>query len=131
MIVDRSPDLPPFFSGHTQLLVYLNRLSLAYFQVKQMTFEGFDLTVEMERMDDRSRPTPQYLVNILAQTLAQNETTFTDLASRLAKRHQDLNEDLAENMRRKGWRELAVSKALAGVAFDGLYIISIWAAQNS
>ncbi len=94
-----------------------------------MTFEGFDLTVEMERMGDESRPTPQYLVNIMAQTIAQDELTFTDLASRLAKRQQELHADFAENMLRKGWRELAISKALAGVAFDGLYIISIWAAQ--
>ena len=127
LITDCSPNLPPIYSGHTQLLVYLNRLSLAYLQVKQMTFEGFDLTVEMERMTDESRPTPQYLVNILAQTLASNE--MTDLASRLAKRHQEINADFADNFRSKGWRELAVSKALTGVAFDGLYIISIWAAQ--
>ncbi len=129
IIVDHSPDLPAFFSGHTQLLVYLNRLTATSLKVKQMAFEGFDLIVEMERTDNKRGPTPQYLVNILAQTLASDDHTPTDFAARLAQSHQALNEDFAESMRRKGWRELAVSNALEGAAFDGVYIISIWSDQ--
>ena len=126
-IMDRSPDLPPF-SDHTLLLNYLSGLSLDHFQVKQMTFEGFDLTVEMERMADESKPTPQYLVHILAQTFASPDMSFTETASRLKNRQQALNDDFSETIRGKGWSELAVSKPLAN-NFDGLYIVSIWRAQ--
>ena len=123
-VIDRSPDLPPF-TDHTLLLGYLSWLAFDYFQVKQMTFDGFELTVEMERMEDTSKPTPQYLVHSLAQTFVSPEMSFTDLASRLLKRQQALNDDFVENIRRKGWRELAISKPLAN-NFDGLVIISIW-----
>jgi hypothetical protein len=126
-IIDRSPDLPPF-SDLTQLLGYLSGLSLDHFQVKQMAFEGFDLTVEMERMDDESRPTPQYLVHLLAQTFTSPDMSFNDLASRLKQRQEALNDDFMETIRRKGWSELAVSKPLAN-NFEGLYIVSIWRAQ--
>jgi hypothetical protein len=126
-IIDRSPDLPPF-PDHIPLLVYLNMLSLEYFQVKQMAFEGFDLTVEMERMDDQSKPTPQYLVHMLAQTYTTPDMSFADLASRLKNRQQALNDDFSETIRRKGWSELAISKPLAS-NFEGMFFISIWRAQ--
>lgn len=126
-VIDRSPDLPPF-PDHAPLLVYLNTLSIDDLQVKQMAFDGFDLTVEMERMDDPSKPTPQYLVHMLAQTYTSPEMLFTGLASRLKNRQQALNDDFTETIRRKGWSELAISKPLAS-NFEGLFMISIWRAQ--
>ena len=125
-VIDRSPDLPPF-PDNAPLLVYLNTLSLDYLQVRQMAFEGFNLTVVMEKMDDESKPTPQYLVHILAQTYTSPEMLFADLPARMKSRQQALNNDFAEMIHRKGWHELAVSKPLAS-NFEGLFMISIWRA---
>lgn len=126
-VIDRSPDLPPF-PDQVPLLVYLNILSLNEFQVRKMSFEGFDLIVEMESMHDESKPTPQYLVHMLAQTYTSSEMSFADIASRLKNRQQALNDNLVETIRRKGWSELAISKPLASNS-EGLYMISIWRAQ--
>ncbi len=126
-VIDRSPDLPSF-SDPVPFLVYLHTLSLNYFHVKQMAFEGFNLTVEMERIDDESKPIPQYLVHMLAQTYISPDMSFTDLASRLKNRQQALNDDFVEIIRKKGWRELAISKPLAS-NFEGLFMISIWSTQ--
>jgi hypothetical protein len=121
-VTDCSPDLPPF-SGQTHLIGYLRLLSLSHFQVKSMTFEGFDLTVEMERIDQEGK-TPQYLVQVLAHTLASLEMSAAMYAAQMKKNLQAIHDEFAENSRKKGWSQLAISKPLVDIS-GGLFVISI------
>jgi hypothetical protein len=127
VVIDHSSNLPAIYDNKL-LITYLYLLTHAHWFVKQMTFDGFILTVKMENRAQESERLPRYLIQMLAQSLASTDMSAYAFASRLKKDQQEMNDNFSESIRSKGWIELATSKPLIDLT-GGFYIISIWMKQ--